>query len=70
MSQVSRKYVTHRQLPVAVAFWTPCNFVTAAFVPIHLRIPFLSAVSTSYICLLSTVTRQLDTRSAEAGKAA
>jgi len=48
------------QMGPCLAFWMPVTCTTQAFVPVHLRVSFLSVAACAWIGLLSTTTSRLD----------
>jgi len=48
------------QMLACWAFWMPITGITQAFVPVHLRIPFLSFSACGWVAVLSTRTSALD----------
>ena len=48
------------QLPVCWSFWIPLTATSQAFVPVHLRIPYISLAACAWVGILSTATAKLD----------
>ena len=48
------------QLATCWSFWIPTTAVSQGFVPVHMRIPFLSAATIAWVGLLSATTSSLD----------
>ena len=48
------------QLPVCWSFWIPLTATSQAFVPVHLRIPYISLAACAWVGILSTATANLD----------
>ena len=40
-------------LPLLLQRWVPSTFLNFAFMPMHLRMPWVASLSFSYMCILS-----------------